>query len=170
MDYIYAFTHQSHQLTDFIDTFSFSEADFMLLETVTDICFDVYRKTDFHRWSQGRIFNKTREIKWRNIGNEFKTVVITPDDTLTGDTKRETIPFEPEDLDIYLWGKEAASKSTPEFTFEKNQFIEAIIPRILQYPVKAEKKDSRVLLTVTRYVDKYGKLQYYRFKGVKTDE
>jgi beta-glucanase (GH16 family) len=168
VEYIYAFTHQAGQLTDFITSFNFSGNDFMLLESITDIRFDFYTNTDFHTWSQGRVFNTEEEVRWRKTGNEFKTVIITHDSSLTGYTRKEEIPFKPEELDIYLWGIEAASKSTPSFPFEENHYIETIIPRVLAYPVKA-KKDCRVLLTIVHYLDEYGNPKYFRFKGVKTD-
>lgn len=169
MEYIYAFTHQAGQLTDFITSFNYSGKDFMLLESITDICFDFYTTTDFHTWPQGRIFNAQEEVRWRKIDNEFRTVIITHNNSLTGYTGKKEIPYTPEELDIYLWGIEAASKSTPSFPFEENHYIETIIPRVLSYPVKAKKDNCRVLLTVVHYLDEYGNLKYFRFKEVKTD-
>lgn len=183
MEYIYAFSKSDKDLNQFIASIDFANNTYMLLETYTDVLFDLYKPTDFTVWNQGRIFNRVKEIKWRQVGDMYKVVLISDEDGLTGFKQRLCLKHEqpPPDItrqdervvhlveeEVYLWGMEAQSKSSDGYEFAANQFIERPIPRILEYPVKADNKDCRVVVRIQKYLSLDGNLAFYRFKEVIT--
>jgi hypothetical protein len=107
-----------------------SKSLWVMLESPAEFRFDRFQgSTDWAKWSAGRIFGATGELRfWRR--EDFTHVVLLTDDD-EAQLRHLEQPYELKDYacseqSVYLWGKR--DKNT-------DMFIEARLPRDLKYPV-----------------------------------
>lgn len=121
---------------------------------------------DWNAWERGRIFGAAFELRWEKQDSAFQTVYVGAPCALPG--------FVVDALDLstarvsehayVLWGRRLSAKDAAEMGLESppglTTFLEFVAPRVLHYPLDAE----RLALRVREYNDaQNGALLYSRF-------
>lgn len=121
-------------------------------------------------WERGRLFGAAFELRWEKQDGAFQAVYVGASLALQG--------FVAADLDLstaqtiehtyLLWGNRVPEKNLADIGAEprpgQTAFLEFVTPRVLYYPLAAE----RVALRMREYADaQSGALLYYRWLGLE---
>ena len=134
----------------------------------------------------GSAFGAKAEICWRQVGDKFRAVLVAEQDTSTPlnpsnaggvvwESSTETNRCEKtEESEVILWGTECIDDNKP---IHPSTWVEARIPRLLEYPVEPEQKKfgdkddksdfEAVFLQIKAYYDARGRPIIYRRHGLR---
>jgi hypothetical protein len=131
--------------------------------------------------TSGRVFHRDFELRWERQrrgaqGTEIIRVIylgkaeVLPAQLLPGQKLDEwRSGLEPRARGYFLFGTLLGIQQLRDMSLPENQssYAEVRIPRLLRYPVKAQ----RLQLTVSEYVEKStGRVKLLRFEGLKSVE
>lgn len=112
---------------------------------------------------RGRIFSEAGEVKWRKIGNKYRTVFLGNQDlvgTYLDDysCKLEGL-LEPPPCKYVLWG---------ERTKLKNEWVEQVVPHRFKYPFNdGNFSDGRLVLVIKELRDSSMQTIFNRFEKLE---
>jgi hypothetical protein len=132
----------------------------------------------------GSTFGARAEICWRQVGEKFRAVLVVEHDVsaLLSSANAGGVVWEPSttetnrcgETEVILWGTECIDDNKPT---NPSTWVEARIPRVLDYPVKPAQRKSgdkgdkndfeAVFLQIKAYYDTRGRPIIYRRYGLR---
>ena len=147
-DHVYSGELNAQTLQTVVDRFR-PNAQFGVLESITDICFAVPYEDAIlvHKWNKGRIFSETFELRWEQVNGTYRTVLAGEDSLDSPEELTDSEAFDrPKQLSTYFCWNEKNSR----------------LGRKLNYRCVPGQKGN-VQLSVLEYRDDHGRLIFWRY-------
>ncbi len=176
------YTGQVSEMMPLIKAISWAEDALMIVEQIPDHQTETLpcqegigvgrlnKKTAFESWPVGRVCDADKELTWTRTEDAaaFRVVysgaAIPLPDTLQ-QTEGVSAWNVSEPQPYILWGASLPPENPDADTFP---FAEVQIPRILQYPIGCQERNTRLQVKIICYHDpKTGEMQHYRFQTME---
>ncbi|OGP49128.1 MAG: hypothetical protein A2Y79_11015 [Deltaproteobacteria bacterium RBG_13_43_22] len=139
----------------------------MIVESIGNICFEWFDKERvlIENCIRGRIFNPQGELKWRRIGDVYRTVFLGDIDWAGGiliDSSQELQELISKKEWMVLWGNR---------TDFKDEWLEQSIPQYFNYPFQnGVISRGRLKLITENWYDFSGRLVFVRYLDLEEME
>lgn len=139
--------------------------DWIILEAVDELALDSFHTAiDLTRFTTGRIFGESSELRWRLNGQKFHTLLIgnVPEPIAPLNEHHQELvrdQFDYQEREYFLWG---------EWTQDNPVWLEARIPHIFTYPLPPQRTGRwRRKIKAVEYVrSSTGDIEFYRFTDI----
>lgn len=125
----------------------------------------------FEQWQVGRVFDRTRELRWQHMNGQFH-VVWCGDHPPEGFTLLAHGGVSVTDQPYYLWGRRVRPETASELGLRvepgESIYMQLQIPRALHYPLPGNKEYAQFVVREFYAAD--GELAYARLCGLQEAE
>ena len=142
-----------------------SEAQFAILESLTDICFPLPSATEISldEWPKGRLFSPLFELRWEKSHSNYWAMFVMESDFEPPKPISEFLSKKDSEIEAQFWRREEQEV----YLWPEN---EPRLGRSLDYQCLAERRVERkqnVRLRICQYYDDHGRLIFWRYKNMR---